>query len=79
VGDTRMSDHPIHPWYGPCDRFADGNCFECIKTFAIAKELVADLIESHEGYFGLDFWTSNMGKRAKNALGQLGFYVRDDV
>jgi hypothetical protein len=26
-----LSNHPIHPWYGPCDELADGVCAECIK------------------------------------------------
>lgn len=28
----------IHPWYGPCDGFADGECVECLKVLGDLKE-----------------------------------------
>jgi hypothetical protein len=28
----------IHPWYGPCDGFADGNCSECVKVLSELKK-----------------------------------------
>lgn len=33
-----LSDHPIHPWYGPCDALANGVCAECIKTVDRLRE-----------------------------------------
>lgn len=38
---------------------------------AIATKLCDDLIESHEGTYGDDFWNSEMGKRAKEALAKI--------
>lgn len=39
-----------HPWYGPCDAFDNGECFECHKVIeelrarlAVAKEALHDL------------------------------------
>ena len=35
-----MSEHPSHPWYGPCDALADGECAECRKTIQNLREQV---------------------------------------
>lgn len=36
-----LTNHPIHPWYGPCDALGnDGECCECQR---VAREVNADL------------------------------------
>lgn len=29
---TAIDDHPVHPWYGPCDGMRGGKCYECYKV-----------------------------------------------
>lgn len=44
---TPASNHPIHPWYGPCDALANGGCAECLKEF---ERLKAALIFYRDGF-----------------------------
>jgi hypothetical protein len=38
-------DGKRHPWYGPCDGFADGGCCECDRLFA-AQEARIEALET---------------------------------
>ena len=37
-----LDNHPVHPWYGPCDAFDDGQCRECKKTIVTMKKNLSD-------------------------------------
>jgi hypothetical protein len=45
----------IHPWYGPCDGFSDGDCSACLQVLEALKAAhalvnVADRIETEDGH-----------------------------
>jgi len=44
-----LSNHPIHPWYGPCDALANGVCAECIKVVERLWEALLDIAEDDCG------------------------------
>ena len=41
-----MNEHPIHPWYGPCDEIANGHCAECIRIFEYLDQQNRKLIKA---------------------------------
>lgn len=48
----QVSNHPIHPWYGPCDAMGTNDeCSECQRvheqaavSFAYIQKIVTDLV-----------------------------------
>ena len=44
-----MSEHPIHPHYGPCDAMVDnGECYECRRQYTALEADNARLREAIE-------------------------------
>lgn len=39
----KWNNHPIHPEYGACDAFADGECDECRKVFSSQQSRIEEL------------------------------------
>ncbi len=43
-----VSDHPIHPWYGPCDELHDGVCCECVKEIETLRSELATVTRQRD-------------------------------